>query len=134
MRESIIAAIQGVRDDLATNGERITHIGGELTSAKLHKGKLERALKTLLRLAESEEGAGSSAATQDAVRPIVQTLLADNGRMSRQDLYDLVREKLTEQGVSANGLGLRMKEVLGEPWVEQTAPGVYAKRVERVAP
>jgi hypothetical protein len=133
MRESLLAAIQEVRDDLSTIDERIKQIGGELTAAKSQKGMLERALKTLLRLDKSEEGVGSSAATKGAVRPLVQTLLADNGPMSSKDLYDLVREKLAERSVSANGLGLRMKEVLGEPWVDQTAPGVFAKRGDQVA-
>lgn len=125
MTSAIEAAIQGLHDDVAVSQQRIDTLQKELSAARATKAELEKAIKTLRRLGGSADTAVGASPTKEMVRPIAQALLRDNNRLEYDDLYGLVREKLAERTVTANGLGLRMKEVLAEPWARETSPGVY---------
>lgn len=125
MTSAIEAAIQGLNDDAVAAQQRIEGLQKELSTARATKVELEKAIKTLRRLGGSTDAVVGASPTKELVRPIAQSLLKDNGRLEYDDLYGLVREKLSERAVTANGLGLRMKEVLGEPWVREASPGVF---------
>jgi hypothetical protein len=113
MNGSIQSAIDLLMADLEKSAVRVTRAREDLVTARDEHGRLERALKAL---GQVGDGSATRGPTKDMVRPIVQRLLADNPDLEPADLYDLVREKLAQSGVSANGLGLRMRELMAEEW------------------
>lgn len=113
MSDSIHSAIELLQADLAASETRIGKIKADLTQARAEHGRLERALKALLNVGEPD-GPGARGVTRELLRPLVETVLAENPTVGYADVYDLVREKLATRGLSANGLGLRLKEILAE--------------------
>lgn len=100
----------------------------EASEASTKKMKGER---RKLKKAYQSIGGGEAwpAPTAALVRPMVRELLEDNGELAEEEVYDLVRGKLGEQGVSAQGLALRVREALAIAEVVETPSGAYRLKV-----
>lgn len=124
MPTSIESARELLLGDLQASEARISEIKTHLADEKASNRRLSQALRALASV-DGKDGKPRGV-TKETVRPLVEGLLRDNASLDYEALYDLVREKLSDSGASANGLGLRMKEVLSESWVREATPGVYS--------
>lgn len=65
--------------------------------------------------------------TKDEVVGIVAGLLNDNGLLSRTELEELAKEKLSrELGKNLSGFAMRFKETLKEPQFKEVTEGQYS--------
>lgn len=124
MNDGIAIAAEALQAEVSADDQRIAALRREITEVQKERQRRQRALNALLKLnVKTAQGA-----TQEVVRPIAQELLRDNEAVEYQVLYDLVLGRLEEAGLPTTALGLRMKELLSEPWVVETAAGVYGMR------
>lgn len=123
MSDSIHSAIELLRAEKAASEARVAKTKADHLAARAEDSRLDRALKALASVGDPE--GAPRGVTRDQVRPLVERVLADNPAITHRDLYDLVREKLAARGVSANGLGLRVKEILAEPRPERQAESPF---------
>lgn len=64
--------------------------------------------------------------TKSEVVEIIAGLLNDNGSLSRTELEELAKEKISrELGKNLSGFAMRFREALGEPQFSEFAPGEY---------
>ncbi len=64
--------------------------------------------------------------TKSEVITLLTGLLRDNRALSRSDLEELAKEKITgDLGKSLSGYAMRLKEALAEPRFTEFAPGQY---------
>lgn len=91
-----------------------------LSDLKERRKRVSKALRIMEQVTK-----GSSAPTAERVRPMVWELLSQNGSLSYEEIYDLVRHKLAGEGIAAQGLGLRVREALVNEQVESLPDGNY---------
>lgn len=122
--EEASPAMQALRSsiekELSEIDERAEVADQELTIMKSQRRRIAKASELLN--GASSEGSAPRAAQ---VRPLVWDLLKQNGHMSYEEVYDLVRKKLADEGIAAQGLGLRVREALTNKSVDSDEAGLY---------
>lgn len=100
--------------------ERVGDAADDVAATRARRKRLARVVELLC----DEEGAGRTP-TAARVRPVVNRLMGDNPGLTYQETYDLTREALADDGIGATGLGLRVREALGDPSITCDDEGVY---------
>lgn len=132
MTDAITSALELTERELVKSKTRTGSLTQELAIERDNTRKLEIAARTLRRLkqgnAQAPPTSGAKSPTKDEVRPLLKQFLRDNHGMEADAIYKALRKKLGEKGISALGLGLRIKELLAEDWVCEVEPGIHAMR------
>lgn len=112
--------LMGVRQTLETELQRVedevTRLKADLAEAEAERKPLAAALTALGKKKPAKPS--KPAPKKDQVLAIATELLEANGPMPSDDLVSLIKERLTEAGMSHNGLGLRVAETMNDAQFE----------------
>ena len=109
--QKAIDGLKQVRDELAHQLERI-----DMALAALDEG-VQKTRSTRSR---------KPCCNKDEVISILRELLRDNGSLSKSELEELAKDKLSNQfGKSLSGFAMRFKEALSNAEFTEVTPGVY---------
>lgn len=113
---------QTVANQIDALEERVEVAADELSVTRAWKARMKRVVDLM-----GSDLISGRPPTDALVKPIVMRLIADNGRLKYQDVYDRTRDELAEERLPAIGLALRVRNALEDPAIVDEPNGYRLK-------